>query len=163
VRLGIVDEVELREPCLSLQCSNRNAGARMPQLARIEIKQRAARLRAKGEAATIQRHLSLVGSRQTLLVERPGMGRSECFTPVAFDAGQAAVHSSARASRLRAATNLEQTSYHERLRRSAATAHFYRAAEEGLSRSTAGLSDNIAGIFTKTKLDARSVAQLKKR
>ena len=64
--------------------------ARMPQLARNEIKQRAARLRAKGEAAIVQRHMSLVGSLQTLLVERHGMGRSECFTPVVFEADQAA-------------------------------------------------------------------------
>jgi len=37
---------------------------------------------------------------------------------------------------------------------------FFERLKEGLSRSTAGLSDNIAGIFTKTKLDAHSVAQL---
>jgi len=37
---------------------------------------------------------------------------------------------------------------------------FFERLKEGLSRSTAGLSDNIAGIFTKTKLDAQSVAQL---
>jgi len=37
---------------------------------------------------------------------------------------------------------------------------FIERLREGLSRSTAGLSDNIAGIFTKTKLDAHSVAQL---
>jgi threonylcarbamoyladenosine tRNA methylthiotransferase MtaB len=64
--------------------------ARMPQLARGEIKERAARLRAKGEAATERRYNSLVGSRQTLLVERRGMGRSECFAPVVYDGAQAA-------------------------------------------------------------------------
>jgi fused signal recognition particle receptor len=37
---------------------------------------------------------------------------------------------------------------------------FFERLKEGLSRSTAGLSDNIAGIFTKTKLDAASIAQL---
>lgn len=37
---------------------------------------------------------------------------------------------------------------------------FFERLKEGLSRSTAGLSDNIAGIFTKKKLDAESVAQL---
>jgi fused signal recognition particle receptor len=37
---------------------------------------------------------------------------------------------------------------------------FFERLKEGLSRSTAGLSDNIAGIFTKTKLDAQSIAQL---
>jgi fused signal recognition particle receptor len=37
---------------------------------------------------------------------------------------------------------------------------FFERLKEGLSRSTAGLSDNIAGIFTETKLDAQSIAQL---
>ncbi|HTP78142.1 MAG TPA: signal recognition particle-docking protein FtsY [Rhizomicrobium sp.] len=37
---------------------------------------------------------------------------------------------------------------------------FFERLKEGLSRSTAGLSDNIAGIFTHRKLDAESVAQL---
>ncbi len=37
---------------------------------------------------------------------------------------------------------------------------FIERLREGLSRSTAGLSDNIAGIFTKKKLDADSVALL---
>jgi len=37
---------------------------------------------------------------------------------------------------------------------------FFERLKEGLSRSTAGLSDNIAGIFTKTTLDAQSIAQL---
>ena len=37
---------------------------------------------------------------------------------------------------------------------------FFERLKEGLSRSTAGLSDNIAGIFTKRKLDAESIAQL---
>jgi fused signal recognition particle receptor len=37
---------------------------------------------------------------------------------------------------------------------------FFERLKEGLSRSTAGLSDNISGIFTKTKLDAQSIAQL---
>lgn len=37
---------------------------------------------------------------------------------------------------------------------------FFERLKEGLSRSTAGLSDNIAGIFTKQKLDAESITQL---
>ena len=37
---------------------------------------------------------------------------------------------------------------------------FFERLKTGLSRSTAGLSDNIAGIFTKGKLDADSIAQL---
>jgi fused signal recognition particle receptor len=37
---------------------------------------------------------------------------------------------------------------------------FFERLKEGLSRSTAGLSDNIAGIFTKRKLDAQSIDEL---
>lgn len=37
---------------------------------------------------------------------------------------------------------------------------FFERLKEGLSRSTAGLSDNIAGIFTKRKLDAESITEL---
>jgi fused signal recognition particle receptor len=37
---------------------------------------------------------------------------------------------------------------------------FFERLKEGLARSTAGLSDNIAGIFTKRKLDAQSIAEL---
>jgi len=59
--------------------------ARMPQLDNSLVKQRAARLRAKGEDVATKRRLSLVSSRQILLVERTGMGRSECFMPIVFD------------------------------------------------------------------------------
>ncbi|HEY2884793.1 MAG TPA: tRNA (N(6)-L-threonylcarbamoyladenosine(37)-C(2))-methylthiotransferase MtaB [Rhizomicrobium sp.] len=59
--------------------------ARMPQLDSSLVKERAARLRAKGEDVARHRRLLLVSSRQTLLVERTGMGRSECFMPVVFD------------------------------------------------------------------------------
>jgi len=59
--------------------------ARMPQLDRRLVKERAARLRAKGEEAARRQRLSLVSTQQTLLVERTGMGRTECFTPVVFD------------------------------------------------------------------------------
>jgi threonylcarbamoyladenosine tRNA methylthiotransferase MtaB len=54
--------------------------ARMPQLPREVIRTRAARLRAMGEAAH-RRHLELLsGSTQSILVERPGLGRAEDFT-----------------------------------------------------------------------------------
>ena len=59
--------------------------ARMPQLQRPVIKERAARLRAAGEAA-------LVGRQITGLVERPGVARAEDFTEIAFT-GEAAVGS----------------------------------------------------------------------
>jgi threonylcarbamoyladenosine tRNA methylthiotransferase MtaB len=61
--------------------------ARMPQVRRDVVKVRAARLRAAGEAA-YRRHLSsLAGTRQSILVERDGLGRTEGFTLAAIDAG----------------------------------------------------------------------------
>ena len=59
--------------------------ARMPQIAKDVAKDRAARLRHKGEAAVRKRMHSLLSSEQSMLVERRGMGRSECFTPISFD------------------------------------------------------------------------------
>jgi len=59
--------------------------ARMPQLDRMVIKDRAARLRAKGEAAAEARQRTLIGTTQTLLVERGGIGRTACFAPVRID------------------------------------------------------------------------------
>jgi threonylcarbamoyladenosine tRNA methylthiotransferase MtaB len=54
--------------------------ARMPQLDRGLIKQRASLLRHKGEAAH-QRHLeAMIGTDQKILIERPGLGRTENFT-----------------------------------------------------------------------------------
>ena len=51
----------------------------MPQVRREIVKERAARLRAAGEAA-YRRHLdSLAGTRQSMLVERDGIGRTEGF------------------------------------------------------------------------------------
>ena len=60
--------------------------ARMPQLDRALVKDRAARLRAKGDAALAARLASLVGTAQTLLMEKDGMGRTPCFAPVRMDA-----------------------------------------------------------------------------
>ncbi|HVV28585.1 MAG TPA: tRNA (N(6)-L-threonylcarbamoyladenosine(37)-C(2))-methylthiotransferase MtaB [Rhizomicrobium sp.] len=63
--------------------------ARMPQLGRALVKERAARLRARGQQAQAARLDAMKGTRQTLLVETSaadgGMGRTPCFTPVAFD------------------------------------------------------------------------------
>ena len=56
--------------------------ARMPQLERKIVKDRAARLRAKGEMAAQARRASLLGTIQILLVERGGMGRTPCFAPI---------------------------------------------------------------------------------
>lgn len=56
--------------------------ARMPQLDRVLVKDRAARLRATG-AALHARHLDgMVGSEQTLLVENNGLAHTENFTLV---------------------------------------------------------------------------------
>jgi threonylcarbamoyladenosine tRNA methylthiotransferase MtaB len=56
--------------------------ARMPQLDRTAVKQRAARLREKGEAA-LRRHLDAqIGHRRLVLTERGGIGRTEQFTAV---------------------------------------------------------------------------------
>ena len=66
--------------------------ARMPQLQRPVIKDRASRLRAAGEAAS-QRHLQRqVGRVITGLVERDGVARAEDFTEIAY-VGEAAVGS----------------------------------------------------------------------
>ena len=58
--------------------------ARMPQLDRALIKERARRLREKGEAA-LSRHLDReVGARRRVMAESSGVGRTEQFTPVRF-------------------------------------------------------------------------------
>lgn len=62
--------------------------ARMPQVAGPAIRERAARLRAAGEAA-LARHLAAeVGATHRILMERPRMGRTERFTEVAFATDQ---------------------------------------------------------------------------
>ncbi|MEO5759112.1 MAG: tRNA (N(6)-L-threonylcarbamoyladenosine(37)-C(2))-methylthiotransferase MtaB [Mesorhizobium sp.] len=61
--------------------------ARMPQVRREVVKQRAARLRATGEAAYGRHLATLTGTRQSILVERNGLGRTEGFTPAAFPVG----------------------------------------------------------------------------
>ncbi len=63
--------------------------ARMPQVDRRVVKERAARLRAAGDAAYRAHLLALAGTTQRLLVEREGLGRTEGFTLAAIDAGRA--------------------------------------------------------------------------
>ncbi len=58
--------------------------ARMPQLNGSIIKERAARLRTKGDAALAARNASLVGTTQTLLMEKSNLGRTACFMPVRY-------------------------------------------------------------------------------
>jgi len=62
--------------------------ARMPQVAPKLARERAARLRAAGEAGH-RRHLDrLAGTRRQVLVERRGLGRTECFAMAGVDAGE---------------------------------------------------------------------------
>ncbi|SDA52785.1 tRNA (N(6)-L-threonylcarbamoyladenosine(37)-C(2))-methylthiotransferase MtaB [Mesorhizobium qingshengii] len=61
--------------------------ARMPQVRREVVKQRAARLRAAGEAAYRSHLSSLAGTRQSILIERDGLGRTEGFTLAALATG----------------------------------------------------------------------------
>jgi len=58
--------------------------ARMPQLAGAVIKERAAKLRAAGQAALAAELSTRVGSETDVLIERPGMGRAAFYAPVAF-------------------------------------------------------------------------------
>jgi len=62
--------------------------ARMPQLPRQAVKERAARLREAGERA-LARHLATqIGRTVSALIERPGLARAEDFTELVFcDAG----------------------------------------------------------------------------
>jgi threonylcarbamoyladenosine tRNA methylthiotransferase MtaB len=60
--------------------------ARMPQLSAGIIKERAARLRAAGEAGLAADLGSRIGSETDVLIERPGMGRATFYTAVSFGA-----------------------------------------------------------------------------
>jgi threonylcarbamoyladenosine tRNA methylthiotransferase MtaB len=58
----------------------------MPQVRREVVKERARRLRAKGEAA-LTRHLDgEIGKQRRVLMESNDMGRTEQFTPVRLNA-----------------------------------------------------------------------------
>jgi threonylcarbamoyladenosine tRNA methylthiotransferase MtaB len=58
--------------------------ARMPPVAGAIVKERAARLRAAGEAALVRHLQRQVGRTVAGLVERPGVARAEDFTEIAF-------------------------------------------------------------------------------
>lgn len=59
--------------------------ARMPQLPGAVIKERAARLRAAGEAALAADLRSRIGSETDVLIERPGVGRAAFYAAVSFE------------------------------------------------------------------------------
>jgi threonylcarbamoyladenosine tRNA methylthiotransferase MtaB len=63
--------------------------AKMPQLDRGLIKARAAALRAKGDEAYVRHLASVSGTRQRVLIEKPGIGRTEGFTLVRLEGGAA--------------------------------------------------------------------------
>jgi threonylcarbamoyladenosine tRNA methylthiotransferase MtaB len=58
--------------------------ARMPQLPGAVVKERAARLRAAGQAAYAAELSARIGSETDVLIERPGMGRAAFYAPVSF-------------------------------------------------------------------------------
>jgi threonylcarbamoyladenosine tRNA methylthiotransferase MtaB len=62
--------------------------ARMPQVRREIVKERAARLRAVGERAYARHLASLAGTRQSVLIEREGLGRTEGFALTTLAAGK---------------------------------------------------------------------------
>ncbi len=66
--------------------------ARMPPVANTVVKERAARLRAAGEASLAAELRSRVGSETDVLVERPGVGRAAFYATVGFS-GSGAVGS----------------------------------------------------------------------
>jgi len=65
------------------------AAAKMPQLPRTVVKQRASQLRAKGQAALLARLDAMKGARRSVLVENSdthhAWGRTSCFAPVKLD------------------------------------------------------------------------------
>jgi threonylcarbamoyladenosine tRNA methylthiotransferase MtaB len=61
--------------------------ARMPQVPKPVVKERAARLREKGAVALASRMQSLVHTGQTVLIEKYGVGRTACFAHVQFEGG----------------------------------------------------------------------------
>jgi threonylcarbamoyladenosine tRNA methylthiotransferase MtaB len=60
--------------------------ARMPQVARDVVKDRARRLRQKGAAALVRHLDGEIGGRRRVLVESNETGRTEQFTPVRLNA-----------------------------------------------------------------------------
>ncbi|MBL8577505.1 MAG: tRNA (N(6)-L-threonylcarbamoyladenosine(37)-C(2))-methylthiotransferase MtaB [Mesorhizobium sp.] len=87
--LGIVEECGLTHlHVFPFSPREGTPAARMPPVRREVVKERAARLRAVGEKA-YKRHLaSVVGTAQSVLVEREGLGRTEGFTLTALEAGR---------------------------------------------------------------------------
>jgi threonylcarbamoyladenosine tRNA methylthiotransferase MtaB len=60
--------------------------SRMPRLSGAVIRERAARLRAAGEAALAADLATRIGAETDVLIERPGMGRAAFYSAVSFEA-----------------------------------------------------------------------------
>jgi threonylcarbamoyladenosine tRNA methylthiotransferase MtaB len=60
--------------------------SRMPRLSGAVIRERAARLRAAGEAALAADLATRIGAETDVLIERPGMGRAAFYAAVSFEA-----------------------------------------------------------------------------
>jgi threonylcarbamoyladenosine tRNA methylthiotransferase MtaB len=81
--LGLVDDAGLsRLHVFPYSPRPGTPAAKMPQLPRSTIRDRAARLRKKSEIVLQARLDGMKGSRHTVLAERGGIGRTPCFTPV---------------------------------------------------------------------------------
>ncbi len=85
--LDLVDECELTTlHVFPFSVRPGTPAARMPQVARDVVKERARRLREKGEAA-LQAHLAReVGAQRCVLAESSALARTEQFTPVRLSA-----------------------------------------------------------------------------
>ena len=81
---------------------NGTPAARMPQMPKPLVKQRAARLREKGSMALAGRLQSLVHTQQSVLIEKPGVGHTACFAQAEVEG--AATPGSFVAARITAAT-----------------------------------------------------------
>jgi threonylcarbamoyladenosine tRNA methylthiotransferase MtaB len=84
--LALVDEAELTFlHVFPFSPRKGTPAARMPQVARPVVKERAARLRAKGSERLRERLNRLVASRQSVLVESERRGRTACYASVTLD------------------------------------------------------------------------------
>jgi threonylcarbamoyladenosine tRNA methylthiotransferase MtaB len=63
--------------------------AKMPQLDKAVIKERAARLRAKGDVALAAFQDAQIGTTQRVLIERAGKGRLDTFAEIIVEGGEA--------------------------------------------------------------------------
>jgi threonylcarbamoyladenosine tRNA methylthiotransferase MtaB len=87
--ISLVDEAGLSYlHVFPFSARERTPAAKMPQLPRAVIKERARRLRAKGNSALASRLAGLIRSDLEVLVEKQGLGRTGCFAQVRFE-GQA--------------------------------------------------------------------------